>query len=354
MLPYYLLIFLPVIYSMISIGNTSKVKKQKRVIILFFCLLLALLSLRSPVVGNDTAGYKSFFLMSCNFGWNDIGDVFSEPAWFVLNKLVGIFTNSFQWFLFIVSFITILPIAYSYSRDTVYPVLTIALFVTMTTFVMLFSGLRQSVAIALGFIAYEFTKDRRFIPYILTVLLAFLFHRSAFMLLFMYPLYYAKITRKWLWVVIPAMTIVFIFNKPIFIWVTSFIAELYESSIQENDAITMLILLILFCVFSFTVPDESKLDDNTIGLRNFLLLSTIVQMFASLNNLAMRMGYYYLIFVPILLPKMIQCSSIRMKQMAILAKYVMVVFFVLYFFIHAPSSNVLNMFPYRFFWESTI
>ena len=352
MWPYYVLVFSPIVLSYIKIKGIDEEKHKKRTIVFFFVMLLALLALRAPTIGRDLFNYRFIFERCNKTGWQGIGSFFSEPAWFVFNKLIGIFTSQYQWLLIISALVTVIPILYVYMDEIEYPVLTISVFVTMTIFIMLFSGLRQAVAISLGMIAFEFTKKHKLIPYLLIVFLAFLFHKSAFMLLFMYPIYHRRITRKWLWAILPITILVFIFNKPIFTFLTAFIAEFYEGSVHDTGAYTMLILFVIFCVFSFVIPDESKLDRNTIGMRNFLLLATVIQMFAPLNSLAMRMGYYYTIFIPILLPKIIKASSVRMKQVAELSKYVMIVFFVAYFFINAPKTNALDIFPYRFFWEN--
>jgi hypothetical protein len=83
-----------------------------------------------------------------------------------------------------------------------------------------------------------------------------------------------------------------------------------------------------------------------------LLLALIIQMFAPLHALAMRMSYYYLIFIPLLLPKIIRYRSKRWNQVAVLGRHVMVVIFFLYFFASAYSGGALRVFPYHFFWEN--
>lgn len=354
MWPYYLLVFSPVVLSLFKAKGIDGEKHKKRIITFFFAILLVLLALRAPTVGKDLGNYRYIFERFIRTDWRDIGNFFSEPAWFVFNKLIGICSSQFQWFVLATALVSVVPIMYVYRKEIEYPVLTVSLFVTMTTFIMLFSGLRQAIAISLGLIAYEFTKKHKLIPYLLIVFLAFLFHRSAFMLLFMYPIYHARVTKKWLWFVVPIMTLFFIFNKSVFAFLTAFIADLFEGGPHETGAYTMLILFIIFSVYSFVIPDESKLDSNTIGMRNFLLLATVIQMFAPLHSLAMRMGYYYIIFIPVLIPKIIKSSSPQMKQVVELSKYVMVVFFVAYFFINAPKANSLDTFPYRFFWENVI
>ena len=127
---------------------------------------------------------------------------------------------------------------------------------------------------------------------------------------------------------------------------------MYQDNMVVSGANTMLVLFLVFTVFAFLIPDESALDSETIGLRNFLLLSVVLQMFVSLNSVAMRTNYYYIIFIPLLLPKIISSSSERWSHVALLARHVMVVFFLLYFFYNAYTGESLDVVPYHFFWEN--
>ena len=180
------------------------------------------------------------------------------------------------------------------------------------------------------------------------------FHTSAFMLAFMYPVYHAKITKKWLLAVVPSLILVFVFNKQIFSVLTMIIERYtkYEGGITTTGAYTMIILFAIFAVFSFVIPDETLLDDEAIGLRNFLLLSVALQMFAPLHAIAMRMNYYYIIFIPLLMPKIIESRSERWGQVAVVGRHIMVLFFLVYFFINVTSDGNLEVVPYHFFWEN--
>jgi hypothetical protein len=224
----------------------------------------------------------------------------------------------------------------------------------MATFVMMFSGIRQVLAMAIGFVAYEFTRNKKLFLFIIAVCVAITFHTSAFMLIFMYPLYHAKITKKWLLAVIPMLAVILIFNKQIFSGLAFFIERYtdYDATITKTDSYTMIILFAMFVAFSFLIPEERLLDNETIGLRNFLLFALAMQMFAPLHTIAMRMNYYYIIFIPLLLPKVIQCRSEHWRQVAVVGRHVMVAFFLLYFFVSANGQGKLHVFPYHFFWEA--
>ena len=174
------------------------------------------------------------------------------------------------------------------------------------------------------------------------------------MVAFMYPLYHAKITKKWLYAVVPLLAIVFVFNQQFFSVLTLILTKYidYDASVTQTGAYTMLILFVVFAIFAFLIPEETLLDRETIGLRNFLLLSVVLQMFAPLHTIAMRMNYYYIIFIPLLIPKIIKCRSKRWGRVAIVGRNVMVIFFLIYFFANAYTGGNLNVFPYHFFWEN--
>ena len=59
-----------------------------------------------------------------------------------------------------------------------------------------------------------------------------------------------------------------------------------------------------------------------------------------------------IIFIPLLLPKIIELKSERWKNVAVGARHVMVVFFLVYFFLVARGGGGLHVFPYHFFWEN--
>ncbi|MBR6514809.1 MAG: EpsG family protein [Clostridia bacterium] len=351
MIPYYALIFLPIILNVFRIENQPEEKRRRNVIGVFFLILTLMLVLRHMTIGRDLAGYYSLFNSYIRTSFANASKSGVEQGYILLNQFVGLFTTEFQWVIVITGLLSILPIWYTYSKTIEDVPLTISLFLIMPTFVMVFSGLRQAISIALGFVAYEFVKKKKLVFFILVCILAMLFHKSAFMLFIMYPLFHAKITRKWLYAVVPAMLIIFLFNRPIFTFLNRVLASMYEGEISNTGAYMMLVLFVMFAIYSFAVVDESRMDAETIGLRNFLLLSVALQMFAPLHALAMRMNYYYLMFIPLLIPKIIKYRAPQWDKIVVISRYIMTLYFLFYFFDHAPSGNILDTFPYKFFWE---
>lgn len=351
---FYILLVVPIIiqHSRIKGMRMGYERKNKIALAFFFIFLTLLIMLRHDSVGNDTRNYMQIFRQYSRVDWNELWREDRESGYVYITKLISVFSRDPQFYLAAAAILVSAMIYPTYKRLCIDTALTIALFCILSTFVMMFSGIRQMIAIGIGFIAYESARQKKLILFILSVLVAMSIHTSAFMLAFMYPLYHARITKKWLYAVVPILALCFVFNRQIF-GALSLVLEQYteyDTEITSTGAYTMLILFGIFTVFSFLIPDENKMDAELIGLRNFLLIAFALQMFAPLHTLAMRMGYYYMIFIPVLLPKIVEYRSRRWNQVAILSRHVMVVFFLLYFFVTAPGGG-LNVFPYHFFWE---
>lgn len=353
---YYVLLLVPMLIQHINIKGyrINYQKRNNRALVFFFFLLTLMVMLRHQSIGNDTSSYIYYFLRYSRKDWSLLKREDVEVGFVYLNKFISLISTDPQFFLAATGFAVSIMIYPTYKRLCVDASLTVVLFCSMSTFVMMFSGIRQMLAVGLGCIAYEFTRNKKLVFYVLTVLLALTIHITAFMLVFMYPLYHARITKKWLLVLLPVLAGVFVLNRQVFSFLTSIMAEFtdYSSEMSSTGAYTMLILMGAFAVFAYLIPKESSMDTETIGLRNFLLLSAVIQIFAPLHVVAMRMNYYYLVFIPLLLPKIVECRSKRWNQVAILGRHVMVVFFLAYFFLNAYRGGSLNTFPYHFYWES--
>lgn len=351
MLPYIVLVGLPFLaYPFIS-KITEEKKAQRITIFLFFLLYLLLLILRSEKIGIDLTAYSPMYKKIGATNWGTIAGEYEEIGYAYLCKLFYSMGASFHTFMGVVAVIEILPILFLYKTESDDAILSIAVFIIIGVFSMLFSGLRQSIAIALGAWAFTFVKKKKIIPFLLVCALAMTFHRSAFMLFFMYPLYHVRITKSWLYIVVPVLVGIFIFNKEIFTWLSKLLPERYENyAMEETGAYAMLAMYVIFAVFSFVIPRDDLLDEETIGLRNLLLLSVALQMFAPIHTIAMRMNYYYIVFIPLLIPKIIKRAKINYVNLAQIAKYIMIVFFTVYFFYSLANGNdKLEIYPYEFY-----
>lgn len=356
MLPYFVLIAAPSLLFLVS--RTSErltiEKKNKATIWSFFIILLLLLMLRSDTVGIDVRSYLSDFRKMCDTEFDRIFEKFDyyEFGFVLLLKFSTMLSTSGQIFLIIVALLSVLPLAklYSSSEDAL---LTISIFIIVPNFTMIFSGLRQVIALAFVAIGYKFVKEKKLLLYVITVFIAFLFHQSALIALILYPVYHMNITKIKMLFISPIFVICLLYNERIFEFLLSFSGkyeEIYEY--EQTGAGTMIVLFALFLVFSYLVPQKEKLDRETIGLRNILVVATFLQTFALSNNVAMRMNLYFIMFIPLLIPRVISRSSENNSKVYKFIEFIMVTFFIVYYFYNAFSDvDPLWLYPYIALWE---
>jgi len=355
MTPYFLLLGLPAFFSLFKEKKTAEKKASVFALDVFFLIFLIILSLRSVQCGIDLKNYQYFFRQVQGIGFIDLFSVYLEPGYFVLAKLTQIVSQNFQVLLALIACLTVIPIWKLYRKETTSAYLTVILFATVAPFTVYFSGLRQILAVTLGIPAYYYTKQKKLVQFVLVVALAFVFHQSALLLFVLYPIYHMKLNKNSFYFVAPAVLFVVLFGKEIFTFLLRFMGERYikrYADVTSTGAYTVLILLFVFALYAYILPDEKQLDANTLGLRNILLLCVAIQSFAPVNTIAMRMNYYFLIFLPILIPKIAEAAKPNYKKLASMSVVVMNLVFTAWFFYNAyRGGDALHVFPYIPFWR---
>ena len=366
MLPYLLLLFVSfviplIIYRLDTTMSGDAVdefirKRNKTTIILFFLGFIILLSLRDITVGRDLHEYKIIFNTCIVTPFKKLPNLRWELGFTIYNKLISFISKDYRFFLIITAIIILFPIYKLYSQEKKYSFLIIVLFLNMPCFLMIFSGLRQAIATSIGVLAYLAIKNKRYFLSVLLILLAMTFHVSAFVLVLIYPAQVCKVKTIHLLCIVPAMLGIYFFRLPILSFAIRLLPSKYVEAygeIQQTGAYGMLILFLIFLVFSFVIMDETAMSKQDYFMRNILLISTLFQFFVPIHGLIQRASYYFLIFVPISIMSVVQSPKRYLKNISNLAVIVIECFFVVYFFFCAvfSTNNMLDVFPYKFFWS---
>ena len=143
------------------------------------------------------------------------------------------------------------------------------------------------------------------------------------------------------------------FRNNIYLLALSFIGGKYEerySDIDSTGAYAMLIMFIFFVLYSFFVPAREQMDSTTTALRNIMVITLFFQIFVTINPIVMRINYYWLIFVPLLIPRITnRWTKIDFKYKKII-DIGLYLFFTFYYLDKAHSVDSLNIYPYVFCW----
>ena len=329
-------------------------KTVRYMITTFFVGYLVLLCFRDFSVGIDNASYMSmYFIPLRNTSWSNLFKVFTdEPGFSIVAKVIADVFENDHVVLAIIALISVIPLMILYRHESKEAAVCCAFFMISLLFEIFFSGLRQGIALGLTVPAYYFTKNKKFIPFLLMVLIAASIHTSAVMLLLLYPVYHARITGKWLWFVVPAMAAVYIFNDRIFSFVFNALAtgkyfEKYASMTRSTNQYGLLMLFVLISAYSILIMDKNSADKDDIGMRNLLLLATTLQFFAPLHALASRLNYYFIIFIPIAITRVNFRKKPEFDQIVRIASFIMAAFFIFYFFfMKGDTLHIMNYRPF--------
>lgn len=356
MVPYFVMVGLPAVMALFfKLIRYNKEKANRIVIDLFFIIWIFLLLFRDESVGTDLHNYKLYFININTLSWVDIFERFIsgniEIGYLLLAKIIFIFSSDFRWVIIFSALISVVPIWNFYRNNSNSSYLSMIMFLNIAPFSMYFSGLRQAMAMAFVVPCYIFCKENKLLKFFLTVLFAALFHKSALVLLLMYPVYHLRLKRQYhIIYLLPIIGIIYVYKLPIFSVLILFLGSYtneYIDSIRITGAYAVTVLLIALLVYSFFMVEYNKLDDEVVGLRNLLVLSVVLQVFSGVHSIAMRMNYYYLLFIPILIPRIIHHGSHKSKTILQLSVLCMLGFFTIYYFYYAYTDvDILNVYPY--------
>lgn len=362
MYPYYILIFFPFFVETVKFllrpeRNTFLAQKRSNYsIVVFFTIWCLMLAFRSTACGTDLVVYEQYFFRIQKF---DFFDIFIyhpiEQLYFVFSWLVAQLYPNFRFFLVVVACLCTSIIGWFYWKESKHALLTILLFVTNAPFTMFYSGLRQSLAMLFIVPAYYLTKQKKLVPFFLIVLLASCFHTSAMVMLFLYPIFHIPLRSRHFALAILIVACFFLFNSQLFTNILPFLGERYidrYGTIQQTNGFGMWAFFTLFLCLSFIIPDDRKISHEFSGLRNILVLMTLIQGFAPVHTLAMRMNYYFIMLFPIIIPKIFIRPKVGWENVAQFTKWGLVIFLTVFFFYKINyTENILRAWPYVAYWE---
>lgn len=336
--------FYSIIYNLIS--HTSSNKKRLKYIFISIATLqlILLLSLRHSTIGIDVPGYVSFFKRSI---LSSTIDHRFELGYKALNNIIGILTNNEQIFLTIVAILSIAPVGrfiYKYSKM---PFLSFTIYIAFNYYAFTFSGLRQAISYAIIFISYDYIKDRKLMKFLICVVCASLFHKSALIFLPAYFIYRIKINKIVVVSIIALDLVIFIFRKPIFSFILNYFYQGF--SIVESSSYTWMTFCVLIVFLgSFVYKNVIKISTDNSGLYMFLLTGVSLMIFSSVGNNVMRIADYYYIFVIIFIPEAL--TAVKDKKLALVVGYLVIIGLIIIYLWFLKGSPY-GIVPYRFFWQ---
>lgn len=339
------------------ITQYCKTVKLKNRIMCWICfvLLTSLLALRHETMGvdlmhdNNYSGYLYSYDKLGAMSWIEVLKLDSyvnyERGFIIFNKLIHFLSGgSRQIFLAVCAVFSILPIALVFDQKSSSPALSFIIYMALPVFLLAFSGLRQSIAIAISLYSLIMIQKKKPLFFVLLILLATTFHRTAWVFLIAYPAYHLRLNFSVRVFSAFLAPVFYIFRYPLFKIFSSLLKN--DATIDNNNAITLLLVffaIYFFCIFFMDDSEEQN------GYLNLFFLAILCQTFSGLYSTAIRIGYYFMMLLPLLLPLTI--SGMKKKNDRVLTTATVLVCFVVFTLFCLSKDSFAETNPYYFFWE---
>ena len=376
----YILIYIVLaLFSLAEINRKITFTQQRKFIILF-CLLFLFLGAIRWETGTDWVPYYDYFLISIK---NPSASSF-EWGYIASNQFIRFFTDNYTVFLTLIALI-IFVFQYLCFKDIIqksktvikeknliatkrpifYPICS--LFVIWSLYFGNVFFVRSTIAYLICFFALvKFGANKKHLRFILLVIVASLFHRTALFFLPASYIYHRRFSRKKMIVLFFAGIILgFLFLRYIAIHIISLISNpffdrlaLYLQNANSQDyslgySIVFMILkgsinALLIIVILFYFYKDIKKNKIILGLFNVYLFGSILYFISLFTDIALaRLATPFLMTQIILIPYIF--ISRKYKNFS---KGIMAVFFIVYlglrFYLNI-TAYTSEFFPYKMF-----
>lgn len=354
---------------LISCAEKNKYRNVKRLFVFFAILLPCILAgLRDYTIGNDVLVYgKSWFERACSYhsyiGYIKKANEYSIGVGYAtLNYIVSRFSNSVHMFLFVYQFLQMVILYYAIKPFKNKINIVFAFFVYYFAYYNIsLNLLRQMMAVILVLFSYRFIIEKKFIKFLITILIAYSVHSTAIVALALYPLSWAvtnSTLRKVSKTLIIVLCTVFAFGyQTIFEFMASINVlslQRYSHYITDTNVGGRYVRLVYWAILLILIYWKRKECvaeyADSITLQMYMIISgllTIVMFLGS--SWGVRISYYFdifqVLFMPILAKTISVKSRIKKHNMSYFVLGLVVVLFWMFNFV---IRNGAATFPYVF------
>lgn len=240
-----------------------KTQESKRLIYYGACgFLILIFVLQDYSVSLDIAEYMRQWEIIPSLTFGEMLTHKFEIGFVLLCRFLEQTFTSDRVLLLVLGVLILFPFCRSYEEETENPMIALMAFVALGMYMHAIIFWRQLVAMAILTFSYRFLRNGKFLPFLLVVLAAMTFHKTAIVFLGLYILYRVPI-NKWLLLICAGCTLLLgLFGRPIIEFGISVIYPRYsEMELQRMGGETLLALLWVVTLLSYWLLKDRLTED---------------------------------------------------------------------------------------------
>lgn len=334
------LCFLENYASIIKIGKYS-ISTRKISFIICFTFILCLGLFRSELLGVDVYNYKEYFYSWYpSYTFREVLINFKmDNGYILLNKIIYLFTDNFwivKSIIYIISFGLISTIIYKHSK---YPALSFLIYVGFGYLGFSFCILRQSLALSICLYAYKYVEMKNFKLFLLLIIIAGMFHKTAYAYLIIYPIlnyqfFNYQFLKKIFIIVFFLLNVVLIFPFLINIYTID-----YSNNIITGEGLNLLLVFIFIYFILYFFNKKYNKSFFTNKEKDIIFMPIYFQIVTLFFSLLTRITNYYSIMFVVVIPNIIYKSKSTIL-------FIIIILLFSFLFLNTLISDSTNIVPY--------
>lgn len=327
---------LPLLYFLF---NKVSAKNEQKFSLLFLLFLIVISGMRDwTKMNNDSYNYYTWF----NYGESYLLTDNVERGYALLNLFIINHGLSFQWVLMIMSILSLSFIYLALRNLKLNTALGLMVWVLLTYYFYSFNAMRQLTADSILLLAYSYLQRKKLIPYIIIVLGATLFHKTAIVALGLLVFYFKDIKISEKVFAITLISTLFLGTTSVAKTITGYLASFSDKYAVSDvygyiDSISISkIAMTIFYIYLYHHANKS----NVIFKILFVGIATFN--FVAFSVGTMRLAYTFLVCQTLLLTNLDLEEKYEKKRKQLTALSAGYLIFVYYYFLTSNISDVLN------------
>lgn len=359
----YLIVFILLFLLLVVTSCLPLNKQSKQITYMFsFFVLLFFAGFRYET-GHDWINYLEVFRSVPTLGhlWHSyLENAGTEPGFTLLNSIVKTFGGGIQVVYFVVAFISLYFFYKAIAQFSSNRMLSVLLFFCLAYLFLIFSIIRQGLAVSICFFALRFILERKMWKYFLCVALAMMFHYTAVIMLPLYFILNKRIPQQLFYILtglgialaffeIVWLSPVLLFLSQVFPnpWLVEKVHLYLTETIIRNIGVMSFVnagLLILFTVYRNRGEKKFKYYNIFLNIFALYLFSNIF--LYEVLELSLRLSYYFIIGFLILPTFFISLQTRKNNKVLITALFCFLAFYnERSVFLESPREIIYN--PYQ-------
>lgn len=322
---------------MVLLSNLVEKKNNKLTLILIFLFLFVISSLKSYEYTGDLQAYVNQYMYLDEKSYKTlIVGIFTrkvkDPTFYLFAKICfDLGFSSYLWLSIIAAIFALSCTYFIYKQSDNYG-MSFLLLLSLGYFSFSMTGLRQTVALSLILVGYSFLKQKKYIHFIVFVVLASLFHISAICVLIALPCKFIKIKDKFVFLLLLIILFGIAYAGYPFLYqiVDKILGEKYSNYLNSGTHLNLSGFMIQGCILIFTwyfIPDKKLKENNNSFIILILSLGLFFQFLASILFAEMfRISMYFSIFAIVSVPMILENYVLEPKEKRLLSFLVPMVF----------------------------